>query len=106
MFNIGINNFKLWVLTASAIIVGVESQVTCDSSSADCCWVVRSWQLLEGETESGVDPMIHINSTVGNCGLVRVSSEGSSVIEIDWFLRALDGPIPTELGNLKSLRRL
>ena len=101
MFKIGNNNFKLWVLIVSAIIVGAESQVTCDSSSADCCWVVRSWQLM-GKTTS-VSP----TSATTCCSMTGVTCDSTSkVIELAWASQGLSGSIPAEIGSLEKLQKL
>jgi hypothetical protein len=79
----------------------IEGQaVSCDSSSPQCCWVKRSWQLM-GKT-TAVD---HTSSTAC-CSMGGVSCSDSIVTQIAWNGRGLTGSIPPDIGNLTNLTYL
>ena len=100
-----ISHIKL-ILAIAALISSAEAQATkCGTSSPECCWVVQSWQLF-GKT-TNVNP----TSTNGCCSMPGVrchypSSTQTNVTHIDWFQQSLSRPIPSSMGNLKSLSLL
>jgi len=105
MLNTDNKNFKILALAISALIVGVEAQVTCTTSSPQCCWVVRSWQLLGKSIPTG------IKSTDKSCCTkpldgVYCDSTNTKVILIDWAFINLKGSIPSEIGKLTSLTEI
>ena len=78
--------------------------VTCTSTSADCCWVIKNW-LLMGKTTTVSHTKAHTNATA--CGsMTGVTFSGSSAIKIDWNGKSLTGSIPTSFGNLNDLQEL
>jgi len=99
-------NFKISALALSAMIAGVEAQtVTCTSTSPQCCWVVRSWQLMGQFIPTG------IKSTDNSCCTVPMSgvfcdSTKTKVTGLDWSSKALTGSIPADIGKLTSLTSL
>ena len=82
------------------LIAGVESLASCTSASPQCCWVVRSWQLM------GKSTSVSSTSSTACCSMSGVSCSGSSVTGINWDSKYLTGTIPAELGKLTSLTRL
>jgi hypothetical protein len=77
-----------------------EAAVACSSSSSECCWVVRIWELM-GKTTS-------VSSTSSNdcCNMEGVTCTGSDVTSIDWKNKGLTQQIPSDIRNLKSLTLL
>ena len=98
-------NSKILALAISALVVGVEAQVTCTTSSPECCWVVRSWQLMGKATPTG------IKSTDRSCCTkpldgVTCDSTKTKVTGLNWSFKTFTGRIPSELGKLTSLTSL
>jgi hypothetical protein len=88
-----------------------QAVVTCDSSSPQCCWVVRIWQ------EMGKTTTVSATSATECCNKLDSENTGSgisgvycsldgSVTEIRWSSQSLSGSIPPEIGNLKNLQSL
>ena len=77
-----------------------EAAVSCDSSSSQCCWVVRIWELM-GKTTS-------VSSTSSNdcCNMEGVTCTGSDVTSIDWKNKGLTQQIPPGIRNLVNLQEL
>jgi hypothetical protein len=82
------------------LIANVGAQATCDSTSPQCCWVVRSWQLM------GKNTTVSSGSGYDCCSMDGVSCSGSHVTAIKWNYKGLAGSIPVEIGNLKNLTDL
>jgi hypothetical protein len=97
-------NNKILTLTITALIAGVESQATCTSSSPQCCWVVRSWQLMGRTIPAG------ISSTDNSCCTVPMANvtcdSSNRVIKLLWVSKGLSGSIPAAIGNLINLQQL
>ena len=91
---------SLLALGLSAFISFVNAQPSCDSTSLDCCWVVRSWKLMGQNTT--------VSSTSGTdcCSMDGVTCSGSHVTAIKWNYKGLSGSIPEDIGNLKNLTNL
>ena len=72
---------------------------SCDSSSPQCCWVVRIWQLM-GKTTT-----VDHTSATACCSMSGVTCTGSIVTKIQWDNQnpKLTGSIPPEIGNLVNL---
>ncbi len=87
------------------------SSTTCYSSSYQCCWVKRSWELM-GKTTSVSSTNAtaccnYLGSTTQSSGIPGVTCGFNGYpIEINWNSQGLQGQIPPEMGNLKPLRRL
>ena len=81
----------------SAFIATTQAQATCDSTSSDCCWVVRSWQLM------GQSTTVSSSSSIECCSMSGVRCSGANVTVIDWNYEGLSSSIPPELGNLTNL---
>ena len=77
-----------------------EAAVSCDSSSFQCCWVVRIWELM-GKTTS-------VSSTSSNdcCNMEGVTCSDSSVTQINWNKLGLTQQIPSDIRNLVNLQEL
>ena len=91
-----------FALALSAWISSTEGQVaTCISTSPQCCWVVRIWQLM-GQTTS-VSPT---SSTACCTGIPGVTCSSSTVTELNWAGRALINQIPAAIGNLRKLTKM
>jgi hypothetical protein len=92
------------------------SSTTCTSSSPQCCWVKRSWQLMG--KDNLVDPThrtaccYYLVSSTGTTTTQRSGISGVSctstgiVTRIRWGSNGLKGSIPTELANLRDLELL
>ena len=91
-----LKNCKILALALSALIVGVDSQATCDSTSPACCWVVRSWQLMGQTTD------VSSTSATACCSMAGEYCD-FTITGIDWRSEDLSGSIPASIGNLKSL---
>ena len=91
-------NFLALVLTA--LISSADAQATCTSSSPQCCWVVRIWQLM-GQITS-VNP----SSSTECCGMAGVTCSESTVTGIFWSIKGLKNSIPSDIGNLINLTDL
>ena len=88
--------FMLFFLAISP----TEAVVSCDSSSSQCCWVVRIWELM-GKTTS-------VSSTSSNdcCNMGGVTCDASIVTGISWKRLSLVGSIPSDIRNLVNLQEL
>ena len=90
----------LTLAIASMISPAKAQAVTCDSSSPQCCWVVRIWQLM------GKSTSVSSTSSTACCSMSGLTCSGSIVYSIDWELQSLSGSIPPEIGNLVNLETL
>jgi hypothetical protein len=77
-----------------------KGAVNCDTSSPECCWVIRSWELMGQKTS--------VSSTNPSdcCQMDGVTCAGSNIIGIRWDGRGLTNQIPSDIRNLQSLKRL
>ena len=91
---------SILALGLSAFSVFVNAQTACDSTSPQCCWVVRSWQLM------GQNTTVSSGSDKECCSMDGVSCSGSLVTAINWNYKGLSGSIPADIGNLKNLTNL
>ena len=102
--------FFLWISPA-------EAADTCTSSSRQCCWVRRMWELM-GKTAPIVESPTHgtacckyLLSALG--ALLSTQTNGipgvycalnGDVVAINWASQSLTGAIPPEtIGNLINL---
>ena len=100
-------------LAIVSMICPAEAAVTCDSSSYQCCWVRRIWELLGRTTSvsstSSTACCSYLGSTTQTSAIpgVNCTSDGT-VIQIVWTNRSpkLSGPLPPEIGNLVNLQIL
>jgi hypothetical protein len=88
--------FLLFFLAISS----TEAAVSCDSSSSQCCSVVRIWELM-GKTTS-------VSSTSSNdcCNMEGVTCTGPDVTQINWNKLGLTQQIPSDIRNLVNLQEL
>jgi len=91
-------NTKILALAFSALIVRVDAQVTCTSSSPQCCWVVRSWQLMGQSVPTGISPNDNSCCTKPMAG-VTCDSTKTQVTRIEWSSMNLVSLIPSDIGN-------
>ena len=110
---------KILLLTPFFLgISPVDAQVndaiaTCTSSSTDCCWVTRFWQLM------GKRPLVDYTKQKACCsvltsaywqalpGIKGVScNDYGNVTQIFWSGLSLKGRIPDRVGMLKNLEGL
>jgi hypothetical protein len=105
-------SFMLIIILFLAMICPAKAQiVTCDSSSPQCCTVVRSWQLMGKTTlvssTSSTACCYYLGTTTQSSGIpgVNCTSKGT-VTQIIWYNKGLTGPIPPEIGHLMSLTHL
>jgi len=96
---------------ATTAAATTAAATTCTSSSHECCWVKRTWQLM-GKTTSvsstnATACCYVLGSTTQISGIpgVRCTSTGI-VTEIRWYYQSLQGQIPPELSNLVNLAKL
>ena len=88
-------------LAIASMISPAEAQaVTCTSSSPQCCWVVRIWQLM-GKTTS-----VSSTSSTACCSMSKVTCNGSKVTVINWAGYGLRNSIPSDIGKLVNLTYL
>ena len=71
----------------------------------ECCWVVRSWQMM-GQTIPS-----HISPTDNSCCSnsmdgVTCDPSNTTVTELNWMSRGLSGSFPKDIGNLINLQTL
>ena len=79
----------------------VPSIATCTSTSPQCCWVVRSWQLM-GKTTT-----VSSTNATACCSMTGVTCDSSNKVrKIVWGSKGLSGSIPAEIGNLVNLTHL
>jgi hypothetical protein len=90
-------NIMIFLLVIVMISPAKAQTKTCDSSSPQCCWVVRIWQLMGKRTS------VLSTSSTGCCFMSGVTCSGSKVITIDWNNRNLTGSIPSDIENLVNL---
>ncbi len=104
MVNTDNKTFKILALTLTALIAGVESQANCTSTSPECCWVVRSLQLMGKTIPTGISSTDNSCCTVPMTGVTCDSS--NKVKQIYWGYKGLSGSIPRSMGKLTSLTHL
>ena len=85
------------ILAITAFISIVEAQASCSSSSPDCCWVVRVWQLM------GKSTSVSSASLTNCCSMTGVTCSNAAVTILSWNSKGLSGSIPSDIGNLKNL---
>jgi len=99
-------------LVIASMISPAEAQtVSCTTSSPQCCWVVRIWQLMGKTTlvdhTNATACCNTLGSTTQTSGITRVTcSSTGQVTKIDWRMNSLTGNIPADIGQLKSLQYL
>jgi hypothetical protein len=99
-------------LTIASLISPAEAAVSCTTSSPQCCWVRRIWELM-GKTTS-----VSITSSTACCyyigsptpitsGIPGVNcTSAGTVWLIDWNSKTLINNIPTDIGKLVNLSYL
>jgi hypothetical protein len=105
------------VLLISIFSISTTAEcATCHPSSPQCCWVIRSWELMGRFTSvSSTSATACCNKLVFPTGTstdqpsgipgVTCTSSGN-VTQINWIDKSLNGSIPPELGNLDNLVEL
>jgi len=106
-----ISHIKL-ILAIAALISSAEAQATtCGTSSPQCCWVKRIWQLmgkttaLSSTSADGCCSNI-VGDTFGIPGVTCTTSTPRKVTEINWGPLTLTGSIPEDIGKLVDLTKL
>jgi hypothetical protein len=107
---------SLIALTLAILISPADSQTsstTCSSTSPQCCWVKRSWELMGKTTSvSSTSATAYCNYVVSSTGTTTTQSSGipgvyctstGIVTEIRWGSQSLRNSIPSSLANLRSL---
>ena len=86
---------------------GVKStSPKCDrKKSHQCCWVVRSWNLMKKEIPSGISANDNSCCTQPMAG-VTCNPQNNTILMIEWSEQELSGSIPKEIGKLTSLQTL
>jgi len=98
-------------MALACVISPVEAAVSCSSTSPQCCWVVRIWQLMGQTTSvsstSSTACCYYIGSKTKTSGIPGVSCTSTgNVTELNWWMTGLSGPIPADIGNLVNLNYL
>ena len=101
-------------LALSALIATAEAQKTkktssiasCTTSSPQCCWVVRSWQLMGKTIPSGIKSTDSSCCTLPMSGVSRVTCDSSNKVKKIFWVWGLSGSIPAEIGKLINLTHL
>ncbi len=86
---------------------GVKSQAPkCKGKkSHQCCWVVRSWNLMNKEIPSRISANDNSCCTKPMAG-VTCNRQNTTILNIEWSEQELSGSIPVAIGNLTSLQTL
>jgi hypothetical protein len=101
----------IMAMTLAILISPADSQTsstTCTSTSPQCCWVKRSWELMGKTTSvsstSATACCNYVVSKTQRSGIpgVRCTSTGI-VTEINWWDLGLVNSIPAELFSLTNL---
>ena len=96
-----LNNKIFLALAIAALIAGVESQANCTPTSPQCCWVVRSWQLM------GMTTTVSSTSSTACCSMTGVTCDSTNkVTMLYWNATGLKNSIPSSIGNLINLQIL
>jgi hypothetical protein len=109
----------IMAMTLASLISPADAQTsstTCTSTSPQCCWVKRSWQLMGRTTSvSATHATACCNYVVSSTGTTTNQTSGipgvnctstGIVTQITWAAQSLRYSIPTELGNLRNLTTL
>ena len=81
------------------------SYETCTAASTECCWAVRSWQLMGKSIPTGIQSTDNSCCTLPMDG-VTCDSTKTKVTGINWGNLGLSGSLPTDIGNLKNLENM
>ena len=84
---------------------GKSTSPKCDRNSHQCCWVVRSWNLMKKETPSKIlanDSSCCIQPMTG----VTCDPKNSTILMMEWSEQGLSGSIPKDIGKLTGLQTL
>ncbi len=95
---------SILALALSSLIRGTDAAVSCGSTSLQCCWVVRSWQLMGKSIPTGISSTDNSCCTVPMYGVTCNST--NKVTMLKWGNDGLSGSIPAEIGKLTSLTHL
>jgi len=98
-------------LAIASMISPAEAAASCTSSSPQCCWVVRSYQLMGRTTSvsstSSTACCRNLGSTTQTSGIPGVTCTSTGTVTgIQWVKFALPGIIPSDIGNLVNLTYL
>ncbi len=108
-----INLSVLTVSTLSLSVLSIVESTTsspsngpkCNRNSHQCCWVVRSWNLMKKEIPSGISANDSSCCTQPMAG-VTCNPKNTTILMIEWSEQELSGSIPKDIGKLTSLRTL
>ena len=82
----------------------INTTAICTSTSSDCCWVVRSWQMMGQTIPSDISPT---DNSCCSKSMDGVTCDGNyKITSIRWIKKGLNQHIPSGIGNLKSLTHL
>lgn len=93
-----------WNTPARAVLDNIQMRVFCSSTSTQCCWVIRIWQLM-GQTTM-MDPTSSSACCSSNGDIPGISCSASKVTHINWSQQELYGSIPSDIANLNELQDL
>jgi hypothetical protein len=110
---------SVMAMTLAILISPADAQTSstsCTSTSPQCCWVKRSWQLMGRTTSvSSTSATACCRTLVSSTGTTTTQTTGitgvkctstGTVTELNWYNQSLQGSIPTEISNLKNLQWL
>jgi hypothetical protein len=95
-------------LMIASVISPAEAAVSCSSSSPQCCWVRRIWELMgrttSVSTSSSTACCYYKGSTTQTSGIpgVNCTSTGQ-VTGLTWSNKYLKNSIPPDIGKLTNL---
>ena len=101
-------------MTLAILISPADAQTSstaCISTSPQCCWVIRSWELM-GKTTSVSSTNAtaccnDLGSTTQTTGISGVTCTSTGIVtKINWGFESLQGSIPFELSKLVNLQTL
>ena len=98
---------SILALALSALIAGTDAAVSCSSTSPQCCWVIRIYELMK-LTSTGLSR----TSYTSCCGMTGVtcSGSGSSTIVkvVNWQKNpsGFTGGVPSDIQFLPDLTTL
>jgi hypothetical protein len=106
-------SFMMLFLLILAMISPAKAQtVTCDSSSPQCCTVLRIREIMTGQSlladsTSATACCNYLGSTTQSSGIEEVYCNSDGIVtEIRWSDKNLTGDIPSDIGNLVDLEQL
>ena len=98
-------------MTLAILISPADAQTTCTSTSPQCCWVKRSWELMGKTTSvsstSATACCYYVGSTTQTSGIPGIYCTSDGIVtEIEWYGQSLRNSIPSSIGKLVNLQSL